>query len=108
VKADRVIGCTRCGKPCALVDDEIPADELCPWCRAEDAPRVMQAYVSETQAQERKGRCRYCGGRPEPVPRDCASIHHSELCRGCAIDRLAIRDAERRIADRAPTGAEET
>lgn len=31
--ADRVIGCVKCGKPCALVGDLIPEDELCCWCR---------------------------------------------------------------------------
>ena len=50
MKADRVIGCDRCGKPCALVDDEIPSDELCPWCREADAPRVHAAFASDREA----------------------------------------------------------
>ena len=33
--ADRVIGCVHCGKPAALVDEPIPEDGLCEWCRDE-------------------------------------------------------------------------
>lgn len=44
--ADRVIGCARCGKPAAL-DDRIPTDGLCPWCREADAPAVTAAFLEE-------------------------------------------------------------
>lgn len=30
--ADRVIGCIKCGKPCALVGDKIPEHGMCEWC----------------------------------------------------------------------------
>jgi hypothetical protein len=43
----RVLGCSRCGKPCALVGDLIPSDELCPWCRAKDSPGVYAARDEE-------------------------------------------------------------
>jgi len=48
-QADRAVGCNRCGKPCALVGDWIPLDGLCPWCRASDAPKVHDTYVTETK-----------------------------------------------------------
>lgn len=44
---DGVIGCVRCGKPAALVDDVPPLDGLCPWCRADDAPVVTKAWLAE-------------------------------------------------------------
>ena len=47
LRADSVVGCMRCGKPCALVGDFIPFDGLCPWCRAEDTPRVYRQYLEE-------------------------------------------------------------
>ena len=46
-RATSVLGCTRCGKPCALVDDDVPLDGLCPWCRAKDSPRVTNEFLKE-------------------------------------------------------------
>lgn len=31
-RADAIYGCTKCGKPVALVGDPLPADGLCQWC----------------------------------------------------------------------------
>lgn len=55
--ADRVIGCSDCGKPSALVGDRIPLDGLCPWCRAVSAPLVAGLYALEP-----------AGDRVTPVP----------------------------------------
>lgn len=53
MRADCVIGCSRCAKPCALVGDEIPDDAvaiaimLCPWCFAALRPGVFAAWARE-------------------------------------------------------------
>jgi hypothetical protein len=45
--ASGVIGCQRCGKPCALDGDLIPLDEICPWCREADSPKLYKIYLKE-------------------------------------------------------------
>lgn len=47
IVATRPIGCVECAKPCALVGDEVPSDALCPWCRAERAPKVFGLFAME-------------------------------------------------------------
>lgn len=47
MKADRVVGCTRCACPIALVGDEVPKDGICPWCRAGDAPQVYALLAAD-------------------------------------------------------------
>lgn len=53
MRVDRVIGCSRCAKPCALVGDEIPDDViasaimLCPWCLAALRPGAFAAWARE-------------------------------------------------------------
>lgn len=53
MRAGRVIGCSRCAKPCALVGDEIPDDltasaiMLCPWCLAALRPGAFAAWARE-------------------------------------------------------------
>lgn len=53
MRADRVIGCSQCAKPCALVGDEIPdgavasAIMLCPWCLAALRPNAFAAWAHE-------------------------------------------------------------
>jgi len=57
VRAGRVIGCSRCAKPCALVGDEIPDDltaaaiMLCPWCLAALRPAAFSAWAFEQARQ---------------------------------------------------------
>ncbi len=38
MKATSVVGCLHCAKPIALVDDEVPVDQICPWCRGGPTP----------------------------------------------------------------------
>jgi len=45
--AQVAIGCKICARPCALVGDEIPEDELCPWCRAAKSPAVMRLWLED-------------------------------------------------------------
>lgn len=74
----RVIGCTDCGKPAALVGDTVPSDPtfrallLCPWCLAEARPGAFGAYVRESEqsaqqtspatASPDEPECATCGG----------------------------------------------
>jgi hypothetical protein len=46
VRADRVFGCARCGKPAALVDDKAPAHGVieCFWCSVDARPGAFAAY----------------------------------------------------------------
>ena len=50
IRSHPVVGCIRCFKPCALVDDKIPQDQLCPWCRGsgdKDTPGVNALWLKE-------------------------------------------------------------
>lgn len=49
MRADRVFGCDRCGKPAALVDDLVSTETLlCPWCIAEIRPGAMAAWRADS------------------------------------------------------------
>jgi septal ring factor EnvC (AmiA/AmiB activator) len=41
VVADRVHGCSNCGKPAYLVGDRVLMFGLCPWCHAEAVPGAV-------------------------------------------------------------------
>lgn len=57
IRCERVIGCTSCGKPAALVGDTIPDDPalqsllLCPWCLAATRPEAFRAFASDTYGE---------------------------------------------------------
>jgi len=52
VTAESVIGCVRCGKPAALVGDEVPEHGHCPWCRG--GPTVGAPAVSDLWEREQE------------------------------------------------------
>lgn len=50
IRSSAVVGCIKCGKPCALAEDKIPYDQLCPWCRGHgdiDTPGVNAMWLKE-------------------------------------------------------------
>lgn len=45
--ASRVIGCSSCGKPAALVGDELEPNMRCLWCIAEARPHAASLFLTE-------------------------------------------------------------